>query len=100
MTRAVLAAIILLAPVARADELPIPPIPPAHPRLGEIAPVPDPDASAPVPVAPDGPTVNVRLYRARPYEPGMGFAPGSRYQPREDRKPIPPPGFSISVPVR
>ena len=32
--------------------------------------------------------------------PSVGFAPGSRYQTTEDRKPIQTPGFSISVPLK
>jgi hypothetical protein len=85
---------------AMAEELPVPPIPPEHPPLAETAPVPNPDAQAPITAASDEPSFDVRLYRARPYDPGMGFAPGSRYQTSEDRKPIQTPGLSISVPLK
>jgi hypothetical protein len=90
----------MLTTRAMGDEIPEPPIPPEHQPLAESAPVPDPDAQAPIPAASDEPTFDVRLYRARPYDPGMGFAPGSRYQSSEDRKPIQTPGLSISVPLK
>jgi hypothetical protein len=82
------------------QELPVPPIPPQQPPPAEIAPVPNLDAQAPVTPASEGPRFDVRLFRARPYDPGMGFAPGSRYQTAEDRKPIQTPGFSVSVPLK
>jgi len=105
MTRILLTTSIMLGtfiasgPGATADNLPVPPIPPEHPLLAEVAPVPNLDARVPVTAASDSPTFDVRLYRARPYDPGMGFAPGSRYQTSEDRKPIQTPGVSISVPL-
>jgi hypothetical protein len=85
---------------AIAEQLPVPPIPPEHPPLADIAPVPNPDARAPVPLASDEPNVDVRLYRARAYDPSVGFTPGSRYQTSEDRKPIQTPGLSISLPLK
>jgi hypothetical protein len=84
---------------AQAQALPIPPVPPASPPPGDNAPVPDLQAQAPASVAPETPRFDVRLYRSKPYEPGLGFAPGSRYQDSEDRKPIQTPGISISVPL-
>lgn len=85
---------------AMAAELPVPPVPPVHLSLAEIAPVPNPNAQAPVAAASNAPSVDVRLYRARIYDPSLGFAPGSRFQTSEDRKPIQTPGLSISVPLR
>jgi hypothetical protein len=85
---------------ATAEGLPIPPIPPEHPPIAEAAPVPDVNAEAPVAPASDEPSVNVKVYRATMYDPGVGFAPGSRYQTTEDRKPIQTPGLSISVPLK
>jgi hypothetical protein len=85
---------------AMAQELPIPPIPPDHPPLADIAPVPNPDARAPVLAASEAPSIDLRLYRAKNYDPSLGFAPGSRYQTTEDRKPIQTPGLSISVPIK
>jgi hypothetical protein len=86
--------------VAWAEQLPVPPIPPEHPSLAEIAPMPNLDARAPLTAASDAPSFDLRLYRARPYDPGLAFTPGSRYQTNEDRKPIQTPGVSISVPLK
>jgi hypothetical protein len=99
-TAVLLAMAILSNPGARAQGLPVPPIPPVHPPLADIAPVPNADARAPVLPISDSPTLDVRLFRARPYDPGLGFAPGSRYQTAEDRKPIQTPGLSISWPLK
>ena len=83
-----------------ADTLPVPPIPPVLPAIGDAAPVPNFDAEAPVTPSSEGPSVNVRLYRIRMYDPSAGFVPGSHYQSTEDRKPIQTPGLSISVPLK
>jgi hypothetical protein len=85
---------------AIAEGLPIPPVPPETPPLGDIAPVPDADAYAPVAQASDSPTVDVKFFRLRRYDPSMGFAPGSHQEANEDRRPIQPPGFSINVPLK
>jgi hypothetical protein len=94
-----LGAQLTLSVAVTAQGLPTPPIPPEHPPGDEIAPMPNVDARAPVVVASDAPSIDVRLYRNRPYDPSLGFAPGSRYQNNEDRKPIQTPGLSISVPL-
>jgi hypothetical protein len=99
----ILLALILLmgmGSAAVADYLPVPPIPPNLPQIADAAPVPNPDAEAPVTPSSDEPSVNVRMYRIRMYDPSAGFVPGSRYQSTEDRKPIQTPGFSISVPLK
>jgi hypothetical protein len=97
----ILAILILISgSTAFADELPVPPLPPQNRPLDQTAPVPDLDAHAPLVPLSDGPSVNVRFYRFNPPNPSMGFAPGSRYQTSEDRKPIQTPGFSVSVPVQ
>lgn len=85
---------------AMADNLPEPPVPPVIPPIADAAPVPNPDAAPPVTPSSDEPSVNVRMYRARTYDPSVGFAPGSRYESSEDRKPIQTPGLSISVPLK
>jgi hypothetical protein len=82
------------------NDLPVPPIPPQYPPLADIAPVPNFDARAPVAPEVETATFDVRLYRARLYDPSQGFTPGSRYQTAEDRKPIQTPGLSISVPLK
>jgi hypothetical protein len=89
-----------LSPAANGDDLPVPPIPPANPPAVDTAPVPNADAHAPVAASSEEPSIDVRLYRVRRYDPSLGFAPGSRYQSTEDRKPIQTPGFSISVPLK
>ncbi|HET6307987.1 MAG TPA: hypothetical protein VFG12_12415 [Rhodopila sp.] len=106
MRHILLAALIAIGPViappprAIADDLPIPPIPPERPPPGEIAPVPDLDVHGPLIPDSTQPTVDIRQFRNRPYDPGMGFAPGSRYRSGEDRKPIQTPGVSINVPLQ
>ena len=95
---ALIAFMVMISPVM-AETLPVPPIPPDHPRLAEAAPVPDLDAKAPVAPVSDKPSVDVRLYRAKSYDTGFGFVPGSRYQDSEERKPIQTPGLSIRVPL-
>ena len=84
---------------ALAQNLPVPPVPPADAPADE-APVPNIDARPPAARSSDGPSVDVRLYRSKPYDPSLGFAPGSRYQSTEDRKPIQTPGISVSVPLK
>jgi hypothetical protein len=100
MRHSLLLMLLALAPSAFAEGLPVPPVPPERYPLGETAPVPNLDATAPVAPLSDEPTLAVRMYRARTYDPGYGFAPGSRYQSTEDRKPIQTPGFSINVPLK
>ncbi len=100
MIAIMLAMLVMTSVSAMSKALPVPPIPPINPPLNEIAPVPNVDAQAPVPTASNAPSVDVRLYRARVYDPSMGFAPGSKYQSSEDRKPIQTPGLSISVPLK
>jgi len=100
MRRLLHAALIVLGPAAMVEDLPVPPIPPERPPLAEVAPVPNVDAREPVAAASNAPTIDVRFYRARPYDQGMGFAPGSRYQTSEDRKPIQTPGVSVTVPLQ
>ena len=85
---------------AVAEDLPVPPIPPLTGHRSEAAPVPDVDARGPIVPTSDKPSVNVKLYRAEMYDPGVGFTPGSRYQTSEDRKPIQTPGFSVTVPLK
>jgi len=96
----VLVALVVPGSLAMAADLPIPPMPPDLPPHADAAPVPNVDLAAPVAPKSESLTVNVKLYRATFYDPSAGFAPGSRYQNSEDRKPIQTPGFSISVPLK
>jgi hypothetical protein len=82
-----------------AEDLPVPPIPPERPPLAEIAPVPNADARGPVAVPSHSPSIDVRFYRADLHDPALGFAPGSRYQINEDRKPLQT-GVSVTVPLQ
>jgi hypothetical protein len=100
VNRFLLLAALVVGQTVLADELPVPPIPPDHPQIGESAPVPNVDARAPVAPPSNAPKVDIRQFRNRPYDPGMGFAPGSRYQSSEDRRAIQTPGLSISVPLQ
>jgi hypothetical protein len=96
----VIAAFMAAATVALAEELPVPPMPPDHPPEADAAPVPNLNAQAPVAPESEKPSLNMKMYRASMYSPGVGFTPGSRYQSSEDRKPIATPGFSIDVPLK
>jgi hypothetical protein len=100
MRKFLLVACLMPCSLAMPEGLPVPPLPPEHPPIAEAAPVPNVNAEAPVAPASEEPSVNVKLYRATMFDPGVGFAPGSRYQSAEDRKPIQTPGFSISVPLK
>jgi hypothetical protein len=97
---AFLIGLLLSGSLAFADELPVPPMPPDNPPADDTAPVPNVDARAPMVPLSERPSVDVKLYRSSPPDPSLGFAPGSRYQSTEDRKPIQTPGLSVSVPLR
>lgn len=100
MRRLLLIGLVTIGHAALAKNLPVPPIPPAQPPSNDAAPVPNPDAAAPASIESGEPTLAVTLYRARSFDPSVGFAPGSRYQSSEDRKPIQTPGISITVPLK
>jgi hypothetical protein len=100
MRRILLMVFVAMGSAAMAEDLPVPPPPPAHPPPGEIAPVPNLSAHGPATPVSDQPSLDVKLYRAPNYDPSVGFAPGSRYQSAQERKPIQTPGFSISVPLQ
>jgi hypothetical protein len=96
----VLGVLVGLMPGAMADQLPIPPLPPEHPVLGDNAPVPNVDAREPIMPVSSSPTVDVRFFRVKRYDPSQGFTPGSRYQSTEDRRAIQTPGLTVSVPLQ
>ncbi len=100
MIRILLITLMFAASPALAEDLPLPPIPPDNPPVDESAPVPNFDARAPLPPSSEQASVNVKLYRADPPDPSLGFLPGSRFQNSEDRKPIQTPGFSVTVPLK
>jgi hypothetical protein len=97
---AYLAGFLALGSAAFAEPLPLPPVPPTAPDVSEAAPVPNVDAQAPAIPISEEPSINVKLYRARTFDTSAGFAPGSRFQTSEDRKPIQTPGFAITVPLK
>lgn len=84
-----------------ASQLPVPPVPPSLiPNSEKAAPMPNNGIAAPVAEAATGPTIALKFYHSPNYEPGMGFTPGSRYRPPEDRKPLQTPGITINVPLK
>jgi hypothetical protein len=85
---------------AAADDLPVPPLPPAIPPATDVAPVPNPDFEAPAASSAAHTSVNMRFYQVKVPDPSLGFSPGSQYQNTEDRKPMHTPGFSLSVPIQ
>jgi len=86
--------------IAMAEELPVPPVPPAATSSLSAAPVPDADMRDPFGSTAPAPKVALRFYRNETYNGGYGYMPGSRYQSAEDKKPIQTPGFSVSVPIK
>jgi hypothetical protein len=100
MRLALLIACLAPCSFAMAESLPVPPLPPEHPPVTEAAPVPNVNAEAPAAPQSDKTSVKMKVYHVGLYDPGLGFAPGSRYQSTEDRKPIQTPGLSVSVPLQ
>ena len=81
--------------------LPVPPVPPAHPPAGQVAPVPNPDLRPPADPADQGLQVRLQDFRARRFdEGGMGYSPGSQYETTEDKRPIQTPGLTVRVPLQ
>jgi hypothetical protein len=99
-TRILAGVLVTISPSAMANDLPLPPIPPRVSAVADAAPVPNSSAEAPATPESEKPSLNVRLYRAKSFDPSAGFAPGSRYQSSEDQKVIQTPGFSINVPLK
>jgi len=93
-------ALVLAAVLATADALlPEPPIPPDQPPADQAAPVPNPDAHAPVAPGPAGTRVRPEMFRKGTYDPSLGYATGSRYQDNEERKLIQTPGMRLLMPI-
>jgi hypothetical protein len=80
-------------------DLPIPPIPPAHPPGDQSAPIPDADASRPASTA-VLPNVTVQDFRATQFDQSLGYAPGSKFSTSEDKRAIQTPGLSWKVPLQ
>jgi hypothetical protein len=91
---------LLLAATSR-PWLPLPPPLPSDPPTDQAAPVPNDSVTPPLggDAAPHS-TFAVRVYPMRDFNTGDGFIPGSAYASPEDRKPLQPPGFMVTVPLQ
>jgi hypothetical protein len=96
------ASLVLLATVAASPprSLPLPPIPPPHPPTDQSAPVPDRDAQAPPEIGAQGTRVDVRDFRVRRFNQGLGYVPGSQFESSEEKRPIQTPGLAVQVPLQ
>ena len=99
MTRAI--AIILAGMlVAGSKPLPLPPPLPADPPTDCAAPVPDAGLLPPNRTGSGGTAFSLRLYSMRKLGTSDGYIPGSAYQSPEQRRPMQPPGFMVTVPLQ
>jgi hypothetical protein len=101
MIRSLIAMYVSLAvgPAAAAT-LPVPPVPPTASPRDEAAPVPDSNLRPPVSAASDDLRVGLRMYTVTLPDTSLAFAPGSRYQSYEERKPTHMPGLRVVVPLQ
>jgi hypothetical protein len=83
-----------------APSLPVPPIPPVHPPAAQSAPIPNPDARAPLDTSSGGTQVGFTDFRLDRDNQSMGYSPGSQFQTNEDRRPIQTPGLTVRVPLQ
>ena len=102
MMRVCFAVLILLATVGASPRrpLPVPPLPPAHPPSDQAAPLPDRDIQPPRDAGSQGPQVGLRDFRIRRFDDSPGYAPGSKFENEEDKRPIQTPGLTVRVPLR
>jgi hypothetical protein len=89
------------APVKRTPEvdLPVPPVPPAHPPSDQSAPIPNADYVAPASTV-IMPNVTLQDFRASQFDNSLGYAPGSKFSTSEDKRPIQTPGLTWKVPLQ
>jgi hypothetical protein len=81
--------------------LPLPPPLPVDPPTDLAAPVPDAGLYSPDGLSQDQSTaLALRIYRMQEFGTGDAYVPGSEYQSPEDRRPMQPPGFLVTVPLR
>jgi hypothetical protein len=81
--------------------LPVPPIPPANPPTARTAPTPNRDAVGPLTPAENGPKVQLKDFRAGPFQQsGLAYSRGSQFQSDEDKRPIQTPGLTVRVPLQ
>lgn len=102
MVRAIWLGLALTAATAagRPPALPVPPIPPLHAPTESLAPMPNPDASAPVPAASLAPQVRMQDFRIHSFDGNMGYVPGSQFQSSEEKRPIQTPGVEVRLPLQ
>ena len=101
MTRTGLTLFLLLASVgaAPAPSLPVPPIPPQQLPMAQSAPIPNPDARAPLDRSSGGPQVGLTDFRLARDNQSLGYTPGSQFQTSEDRRVVQTPGLTVRVPL-
>lgn len=80
--------------------LPLPPPLPANPPTDYAAPVPNANLQTPPSDGLHGTEFAVRIYPMRQFDTSDAFPPGSAYEAPEERKPLQPPGFMVTVPLR
>ena len=80
--------------------LPVPPIPPAHPPTGQLAPVPNPELRGPQDPVSRGTQVGITDFRVPRQDQSLGYAPGSHFQSSSERRDIDTPGLTVRVPLR
>lgn len=102
MTRviAVLLSSVLLAGAGPQSALPVPPPLPPDPPTDHAAPVPNANLQTPSGLAQDPKALALRIYRMPEVGPRDGYIPGSAYESPEQRKPMQPPGFIVTVPLK
>jgi hypothetical protein len=80
--------------------IPLPPPLPTNPPTDRAAPMPNDNVPAPSVPGNNDDRFALRIYPMNNYNTGDGFIPGSAYEPPEERKPLQPPGFMVTVPLR
>ena len=99
-TGAALFLLLLIAGAAPAPSLPVPPIPPLHPPAAQSAPIPNPDARAPLDRSAGGTQVGFTDFRLDRDTQSLGYSPGSQFQTSEDRRVVQTPGLTVRVPLQ
>lgn len=86
---------------APAEDLPVPPLPPDLPPLAQSAPIPNPDAQAPVTALQTArPGLRPDLYRPKSYNRGDGYLSGSGQYDEGRFKQGPSGGVRLDVPLQ
>ena len=91
----------LLPPLPPRMPLPLPPPLPVNPPTDLAAPVPDAALHSPGWLLQDqNATLALRIYRMQEFGTGAAYVPGSEYQSPEQRRPMQPPGFIVTLPLQ